>query len=105
MKLIAENLHIISKSTKQALLDKNEKFIGNLLKKIVEKNPDWIDFNIGPARGNFEGTMKWLVNLYSSISNIPISFDSTNTKEIEEGLLLIKNPKDSIINSTNADKD
>ena len=105
MKLISENLHIISKSTKEAVLNRDETFIRNLLAKQIKTNPDWIDLNIGPARGAFAGTMEWLVNIANDMTGIPLSLDSTNADEIEKGLSLAKNPHDWIINSTNADEE
>lgn len=103
MKLISENLHIISKSTKEAILNRDETFIKNLLKRQIETCPDWIDLNIGPARGAFAGTMKWLVDIVKDLTDIPLSFDSTNIDEISVGLDSVQNPELSIINSTSAD--
>ena len=103
MKLISENIHIISKDIKQAVLDKNEDFIRNLLAKQIKTNPDWIDLNVGPAKKSFAGTMEWLVNIVNSMTDIPISLDSTNAGEILSGLKLVKNPEKCIINSTSAD--
>ena len=103
MKLISENLHIISKSTKEAILNRNETFIRSLIERQIKTNPDWIDLNIGPAKGAFSGTMEWLVNIALDMTDIPLSLDSTNTDEIKKGLSLTKNPKNWIINSTNAD--
>lgn len=103
MKLISENLHIISKNTKEAVLQRDESYIRNLLNRQIETNPDWIDLNIGPAKAAFEGTMEWLVNIASDLTKIPLSLDSTNTKEIEVGLKLSKEPQNCIINSTSAD--
>lgn len=105
MKLISENLHIISKSIKEAVLNRDEKFIKDLLSKQIATNPDWIDLNIGPAKGGFSGTMEWLVNLVNNITEIPISFDSTNIIEIENGLKLLQNTNNCIINSTSADEE
>lgn len=105
MKLISENLHIISKTTKEAVLNRDENYIKALLKKQIQTNPDWIDLNIGPARANFEGTMKWLVNIVQEMTDIPLSLDTTNAKEIKDGLLLAKNPDRWIINSTTADSE
>lgn len=104
MKLISENLHIISKSTKEAVLKRDEIFIRNLLQKQIDAKPDWIDLNIGPAKGAFSGTMKWLVDIVQTMTGIPLSLDSTNSEEIEIGLSLAKNSSDWIINSTNADE-
>lgn len=103
MKLISENLHIISKEIKEAILNKDEAFIRNLITKQVATNPDWIDLNIGPAKKSFAGTMSWLVNIVNDITDIPISLDSTNQNEIIDGLKLVKNPEKCIINSTSAD--
>ena len=104
MKLISENLHIISKSTKEAVLNRDEAYIKNLLQKQIETSPDWIDLNIGPARGAFAGTMQWLVSLAQDMTDIPLSLDSTNADEIELGMSLAKEPSKWIINSTNADE-
>ena len=104
MKLISENLHIISKNTKEAVLNRDEHYLKNLLEKQIKTQPDWIDLNIGPARGAFAGTMQWLVNIAQSLTDIPLSLDSTNADEIELGLALAKHPEKWIINSTSADE-
>lgn len=103
MQIISENLHIISKDIKEAVLNLNEDFIRALISKQAQTNPDWIDLNIGPAKKNFAGTMKWLTDIAQDICSIPFSFDSTNPDEVLEGLKSVKNPQDCIINSTSAD--
>lgn len=103
MKLIAENIHVISKITKEAFLNRDEEYIKNLMAKIIKTKPSWIDFNVGPSKGKFEGTIEWLTKIYKEIGTIPISFDSTNINEIENGLKLVKDTQKCIINSTNAD--
>ncbi len=103
MKLISENLHIISKEIKEAILIRDEKFIRNILQKQIATAPDWIDLNIGPAKKNFAGTMKWLMDIVNSMTDIPVSFDSSNHLEIEDGLKLAKNPQNCLINSASAD--
>ncbi len=103
MKLISENLHIISKQTKEAIIARDEKWITDLLTRQAATKPDWIDLNIGPARRNFEGTMKWLTEISMGISNIPLSFDSTNALEIRQGLETFGQTGGCIINSASAD--
>ncbi len=103
MKLISENLHIISKATKEAVLNRDEKYIKNLLERQIATKPDWIDLNIGPARGAFSGSMKWLVDIALNLTDIPLSFDSTNADEVEIGLKSVSNSDKCMINSTNAD--
>jgi len=103
MKLIGENIHIISKKTREAIDNKDEKYIIELAQKQL-KNVDWIDLNIGPARYK-EGTMKWLLEILEPISTKPFSFDTTNFAEMKSALENVKNPSECIINSTNADDD
>ncbi len=106
MKIISENLHIISKATKEAVINRDETYIKNLLARQIQTNPDWIDLNIGPARSaNFQGTMLWLTNIAKNMTDIPLSFDSTNAKEIEDALKTVTNSEDCIINSTSADEE
>jgi cobalamin-dependent methionine synthase I len=101
MKIIGENIHIISKKTREAIDAKDEKYIIELAQKQL-KNVDWIDLNIGPARYK-EGTMKWLLEILTPICNKPFSLDTTNFNEMKSGLENLKNPQECIINSTNAD--
>ncbi len=103
MKLIGENLHIISPSTREALLNRDEAFIGSLIERQSRAGVAWIDLNIGPAKKNFEGTMAWLVNFAQNITNEPLSLDSTNALEIENGLKAARNPETFMLNSTSAD--
>ena len=52
MILIGENIHIISKTVRNALESKDENFVKNLLK--IMQNCDAVDLNIGPAKGNLD---------------------------------------------------
>jgi 5-methyltetrahydrofolate corrinoid/iron sulfur protein methyltransferase len=101
MKIIGENIHIISKKTREAIDNKDADYVIGLAKKQL-KNADWIDLNIGPARYK-EGTMKWLIETLGPVCDKPFSFDTTNFSEMKSALENIKNPTECIINSTNAD--
>lgn len=100
MKLIGENIHIISKKTREAIENKDEDYIKRLAS--VQAGMDWIDLNIGPARHK-EGTFEWLLNTLKGVFDKPFSFDTTNFSEMESALSLVSNPADCIINSTNAE--
>ena len=52
MILIGENIHVISKQIREALINRDEKFISELIK--IQSNMDFIDLNIGPAKGDME---------------------------------------------------
>lgn len=103
MKLISENLHIISKTTKQAVLNRDEAYVRELITRQISTKPDWIDLNIGPARGAFAGSMEWLTNIAQEMTDIPLSFDSTNLEEVSVGLSLARCSENCLINSTSAD--
>ena len=105
MKIISENLHIISKNIKDAVINRNEGFISDFIKRQAETNPDFIDLNIGPGKKALAGAMKWLSEIAVNITDIPLSFDSTNSDEIKDGLKIVKNSSKCIINSTSADAD
>lgn len=100
MQLIGENIHIISKSVKEAIASRDENFIKNLLD--IQKNMDCIDLNIGPAR---KGSIyEWLVPFVKENSDLPISFDTTNYDEMKLGLELFGKNENCFINSASADR-
>ena len=99
MILIGENIHVISKSVQNALLERDKQFISDLIE--IQKDMDFIDLNVGPAKKNLEGVLPWLANLVKQKSDIGISFDTTNLDEMERGLASFDGK--TFINSTNND--
>jgi len=102
MQLIGENIHIISKRTKEAIETKDKIYILDYINRMLSANVDFIDLNIGPARKT-QGTMQWLASVVREVSDIPLSFDTTNPFEMKSGLEFVKNAQDCIINSISAD--
>lgn len=100
MILIGENIHVISKSVREALVSRDEKFIGELVKQ--QKNMDYIDLNVGPAKGDMEGILSWLSSIVKKESDLNISFDTTNFDEMKRGLEAFSGK--SFINSTSKDE-
>lgn len=98
MKLIGENIHIISKSVREALENRDENFVKNLIK--IQNNVDCIDLNIGPARGKLDKIFDWLIPLAQDKN---LSLDSTNVDAIIEGMKLVQNSAKTFINSTSKD--
>lgn len=103
MILIGENIHVISKTVQNALLQRDEKFILDLIKR--QSHMDYIDLNVGPAKGNLEGILPWLCELVEANTKLKISFDTRNIDEMKRGLEKTKQPQASLINSTSADVD
>lgn len=100
MILIGENIHIISNNVKNALINKDEIFITELVKS--QNNMDFIDLNIGPAKGNLQGIFSWLNEIILKNSNVGISFDTTNIEEMKNGLKTFNGK--TFINSTSKDE-
>ena len=101
MKLIGENIHIISKSVRTALLNRDEAFILDLIKK--QSKMEYIDLNVGPANSGLDGILAWLASLVEENSDLKISFDTANAKEMRKGLEACRNVSKSVINSASDD--
>lgn len=98
MILIGENIHIISKTIREALENRDENFVKNLIK--IQQNFDAIDLNIGPAKGKLDKIFDWLCPM---CENKNISFDSSNSDAIIQGLQCTKNTQNCYINSISKD--
>ncbi|MBR1680192.1 dihydropteroate synthase, partial [bacterium] len=101
MKLIGENIHIISKKVREALLNRNKAFIIDLIKK--QNSVEYVDLNVGPATSGLDDILAWLANLVQDNSELKISFDTANTAEMRKGLEACKNPETALINSASDD--
>lgn len=101
MILIGENIHIISKSVREAIENRDENFIKSLL--VAQKNMDCLDLNIGPARKG--SIFEWLVPFVKENSDLKISFDTTNPDEMKRGLELFDDCENCFINSASKDDD
>ena len=99
MILIGENIHIISKSVREAIENRDENFIKSLL--YAQKNMDCIDLNVGPARKG--SIFEWLVPFVKENSDLKISFDTTNPDEMKRGLELFDDCENCFINSASKD--
>lgn len=103
MLLIGENIHIISKAVQAALIERDEAFVLDLIKK--QSDMDYIDLNVGPAKNQMQGILPWLCELVEQNSNLKISFDTTNFDEMKAGLQICKSPQNCLLNSTSADEE
>jgi 5-methyltetrahydrofolate corrinoid/iron sulfur protein methyltransferase len=101
MKIIGENIHIISPRVKAAVAERNIKFFQELAVTQVEGGADYVDLNIGPQKKAGHEIMPWLVKGIQEVLDVPFSLDTTNLAAIEEGLKVAKNQ--CIINSVSAE--
>ena len=101
MILIGENIHVISKSVRNALLSRDENFVKNLLK--VQEKMDYTDLNIGPAKGDLAGIFSWLCPIVEKNSKLKISLDTTNFDEMKNAVSYIQNKESIFLNSASND--
>lgn len=103
MKIIGENIHIVSPRVKEALADKNLKFFQDLAVEQVEGGADYVDLNIGPQKKAGDEIMPWLVKGVQEAVDVPLCLDTTNLAAIEAGLKVVKHQ--AIINSVSAEEE
>ena len=102
MYIIGENIHIISEKVKSALKERNAKFFQELAVKQVEGGAQALDINLGPRKKDWEEVFPWMVENIEAVTDVPLSFDSTNLMGIEAGLKKVTKAQ-AIINSTSAE--
>lgn len=98
MKLIGENLNIMSKKYGAALKAKEAKPLQELAIEEAKAGMDYVDLNIGPAGKMGEELMTWLVPAIEEVVDIPLALDTSNVKAIEAGLKACKKNR-PLINS------
>ena len=103
MRLIGENIHIISDFVRNALVNRDETFVNNLID--LQANMDCVDLNVGPAKGDLAGILAWLCQAVEKRNpKLTISFDTTNAEEMRKGFEVCNNPSAAFINSTSKDE-
>jgi 5-methyltetrahydrofolate corrinoid/iron sulfur protein methyltransferase len=98
MKLIGENLNIMSTKYGAALKGRDAKPLQELAIQQAEAGMDWIDLNIGPAGKTGEELMSWLVPKIQEVVDVPLALDTSNVKAIAAGLKVYKKGR-PLINS------
>lgn len=101
MLIVGENIHIISPTVKNAIRTRDAETIQKLALAQEEGGAGFLDLNIGPQRRSGPEVMTWIVNAVQEVSELPLSFDTTNLVAIETGLKLAARP--GMINSTSAE--
>lgn len=106
IKVVAENINIMSKYTGTAMREKNPKPIQEWAEKLTERGADLLDLNLGPARKGGAEMMQWLVKTVQEVTDLPLFLDTTNNEAIEAGLQVYQVKKGrAVINSIMAKPD
>lgn len=101
MILIGENIHVISKIVRKALIKRDENFVLDLIN--AQNKMDYIDLNVGPAKSDLIDVLPWLAKIIQNNSECGISFDTTNSEEMKKGLEIFGGK--TFINSISLDDD
>jgi len=106
IKVVAENINIMSKYTGNAMREKDPKPIQEWAEKLTERGADLLDLNVGPARKGGPEMMQWLVRTVQEVTDLPLFLDTTNSEAIEAGLQVYQVKKGpAVINSIMARPD
>jgi 5-methyltetrahydrofolate corrinoid/iron sulfur protein methyltransferase len=100
MKLIGENLNVISKKIGEAFKERDPGPIREMAIAEAKAGVDLIDINLGPARKAGPELMEWVVRTVQEVVDLPLSLDTTNVEAMEAGLRACKGK--ALINSISA---
>ena len=103
MILIGENIHVISKKVREALQNRDEIFVKNLIN--FQKKMDYIDLNVGPAKGDLAGVLAWVSGLVESENFSKISLDTTNFLEMKNAVSNLEKNEKVFLNSVGFDEE
>lgn len=92
------------KSIKEKVIARDAAFIAQQAKRQEAAGATHIDVNAGGEPAREVADMAWLTEVVSAATQLPLSFDSTNPKALQEGLFMCNRPG-TIINSITGEKD
>ena len=101
MKIIGENIHIMSPRVKEAIANRDAKFFQESALKQVAAGAWAVDLNVGPQKKLGHEILPWLVEVVQAVVDVPLCLDTTNLAAIEAACEIIKHQP--IINSTSAE--
>ncbi len=101
MKIIGENIHILSPRVKEALANRDHKFFQDLARRQVEAGAWAVDLNIGPQKKLGHEILPWMVQVVQDVVDVPLCLDTTNLGAIEAACEIVR--RQPIINSTSGE--
>jgi 5-methyltetrahydrofolate corrinoid/iron sulfur protein methyltransferase len=101
MKIIGENIHIMSPKVKEAIANRDATFFQESALKQVAAGAWAVDLNVGPQKKLGHEILPWLVEAVQAVVDVPLCLDTTNLAAIEAACEIIKHQP--IINSTSAE--
>ena len=101
MRIIGENIHIMSPRVKEAVANRDRRFFQEAAVRQVEAGAWAVDLNIGPQKKAGVEILPWMVTAVQEVVDVPLCLDTTNLAAIEEAGKICK--QQPIINSTSAE--
>ncbi len=101
MKIIGEKINGTRKRVKQAIEERDAKFIQDLARSQAEAGADWLDANAGTAPQREPDDLIWLVENIQAVTDKPICLDSANPTALEIAIKAVK--QTPMINSISAE--
>ena len=101
MRIIGENIHILSPKVKEAVANRDRKFFQESAVRQVEAGAWALDLNVGPQKKLGHEILPWLVDAVQEVVDVPLSLDTTNLTAIEAACEIVKHQP--FINSTSAE--
>lgn len=101
MRIIGENIHILSPKVKEAVANRDRKFFQESALRQVEAGAWALDLNVGPQKKLGHEILPWLVDAVQEVVDVPLSLDTTNLTAIEAACEVVK--RQPFINSTSAE--
>lgn len=101
MRIIGENIHILSPKVKEAIANRDLTFFQESAKRQVAAGAWAVDLNIGPQKKLGHEILPWLVEGVQRVVDAPLCLDTTNLGAIEAACEIIA--RQPIINSTSAE--
>ena len=91
MKMIGENLNVMSKVIGAAFKERDPGPIQEMALAQKKAGDDWIDINLGPARKKGDELMAWVVETVQEVvPDVPLTLDTSNIEAMEAGLQVHK---------------
>jgi len=101
--IIGERINMTRKKIKEKVWERDVNFITLEVCRQTEAGATHIDINAGGDPAKEIDDMRWITEIVSKATKLPLVFDSTNPAALEEGLKLCNRPG-TIINSITGER-
>lgn len=97
MQIIGEKINGTRKQVRQAIADRDAKYIQNLARRQAEAGSTWLDVNAGTHPDQEPDDLVWLVETVQAVVDTPLSLDSANPQALAAAIKAVN--KTPMINS------